>query len=314
MDNKEKNFMSAVIYVHNAEKRIDEFLKTVVNVMEENFEHSEIICVNDCSNDESVEHIKKISIQAKSTSISVLNMSYYHGLEMAMNAGVDLAIGDFVFEFDTTVLDFDKSEIMKVYRKSLEGFDIVSASPNRKQRLSSRAFYHVFERFTNLSHKLYTETFRILSRRVINRISSMNKTVPYRKAIYANCGLKTENIVYTLTTVNKDIVASDRSEKKYRGRLAVDSLLLFTEVGYRFSITMTVLMMLMTIFMIVYSIVIYVMSTPAAGWTTTILFLSVAFFGIFGVLTIIIKYLQILLDLVFKRKRYSFESIEKLTK
>ena len=111
--------MSVVIYVHNAEKRIDEFLKTVVNVMEENFEHSEIICVNDCSNDESVEHIKKISIQAKSTSISVLNMSYYHGLEMAMNAGVDLAIGDFVFEFDTTVLDFDKSEIMKVYRKSL---------------------------------------------------------------------------------------------------------------------------------------------------------------------------------------------------
>ena len=314
MDNKEKNFMSVVIYVHNAEKRIDEFLKTVVNVMEENFEHSEIICVNDCSNDESVEHIKNISIQAKSTSISVLNMSYYHGLEMAMNAGVDLAIGDFVFEFDTTVLDFDKSEIMKVYRKSLEGFDIVSASPNRKQRLSSRAFYHVFERFTNLSHKLYTETFRILSRRVINRISSMNKTVPYRKAIYANCGLKTENIVYTLTNVNKDIVASDRSEKKYRGRLAVDSLLLFTEVGYRFSITMTVLMMLMTIFMIVYSIVIYVMSTPAAGWTTTILFLSVAFFGIFGVLTIIIEYLQILLDLVFKRKRYSFESIEKLTK
>lgn len=314
MDNKEKNFMSVVIYVHNAEKRIDEFLKTVVNVMEENFEHSEIICVNDCSNDESVEHIKKISIQAKSTSISVLNMSYYHGLEMAMNAGVDLAIGDFVFEFDTTVLDFDKSEIMKVYRKSLEGFDIVSASPNRKQRLSSRAFYHVFKRFTNLSHKLYTETFRILSRRVINRISSMNKTVPYRKAIYANCGLKTENIVYTLTNVNKDIAASDRSEKKYRGRLAVDSLLLFTEVGYRFSITMTVLMMLMTIFMIVYSIVIYVMSTPAAGWTTTILFLSVAFFGIFGVLTIIIKYLQILLDLVFKRKRYSFESIEKLTK
>jgi glycosyltransferase involved in cell wall biosynthesis len=314
MGNKEKNFMSAVIYVHNAEKRIDEFLKTVVYVMEENFEHSEIICVNDCSNDESVEHIKKISMQAKSASISVLNMSYYHGLEMAMNAGVDLAIGDFVFEFDTTVLDFDKSEIMKVYHKSLEGFDIVSASPNRKQRLSSGVFYHVFERFTNLPHKLYTETFRILSRRVINRISSMNKTVPYRKAIYANCGLKTENIVYNIINVNKDIASSDRSEKGYRGRLAVDSLLLFTEVGYRFSITMTVLMMLMTIFMIVYSIVIYVMSTPAAGWTTTILFLSVAFFGLFGVLTIIIKYLQILLDLVFKRKRYSFESIEKLTK
>ena len=37
-------------------------------------------------------------------------------------------------------------------------------------------------------------------------------------------------------------------------------------------------------------------------------------FGLFGVLTIIIKYLQILIDLVFKRSRYSFEGVEKLTK
>lgn len=73
-------------------------------------------------------------------------------------------------------------------------------------------------------------------------------------------------------------------------------------------------MMLMTVFMIIYSVVVYLTSNPVAGWTTTILFLSVTFFGLFGILTIIIKYLQILVDLVFKRKRYSFESIEKLTK
>ena len=104
--NKEKNFMSAVIYVHNAEARIEAFLRTVMKVMEENFEHSEIICVNDDSNDDSVEVIKKVSKEAVHTSVSVLNMSYFHGLEVAMNAGVDLAIGDFVLEFDSTVLDF----------------------------------------------------------------------------------------------------------------------------------------------------------------------------------------------------------------
>ena len=42
--------------------------------------------------------------------------------------------------------------------------------------------------------------------------------------------------------------------------------------------------------------------------------LSVAFFALFGILTVIIKYLQLLVDLVFKRKQYNFESIEKLTK
>ena len=51
-----------------------------------------------------------------------------------------------------------------------------------------------------------------------------------------------------------------------------------------------------------------------AGWTTTVLFLSVVFFGLFGVLTVIVKYLQLIVELVFKRKRYTFESIEKVTK
>jgi len=66
--------------------------------------------------------------------------------------------------------------------------------------------------------------------------------------------------------------------------------------------------------MIAYSIAIFLMANPVSGWTTTILFLSVAFFGLFAILTIVIKYLQLLVNLVFKRKHYSFEGIEKLTK
>ena len=49
-----------------------------------------------------------------------------------MNAGVDLAIGDFVFEFDTVCMDYKTELLMQVYRRSLEGFDIVSASAMRK--------------------------------------------------------------------------------------------------------------------------------------------------------------------------------------
>lgn len=313
MENKEKNFMSAVIYVHNAENRIEQFLKTIIEVMEENFEKSEIICVNDYSTDDSVSVIKKVSNMTKHTTVSVLNMSYFHGLESAMNAGVDLSIGDFVMEFDSTVLDFEKSEIMKVYRKSLEGYDIVSASPDKKQKLTSNLFYYIFDKFTDFSYKIYTESFRVLSRRVINRVSSMNKSVPYRKAVYANCGLKTSNIRYKPVAIEQGS-GIDKEEKKYRRGLAVDTLILFTEVGYRFSITMTTVMILIAICMAVYSMVVYLTSTPVAGWTTTILFMSFAFFGLFGILTIVIKYLQIIVDLIFRRKKYTFESIEKLTK
>lgn len=310
--NKEQNFVSAVIYVHNAEDRIERFLDMVVEVMERNFEHSEIICVNDSSEDGSLSIIRKVSKAAEKTSISVVNMSYYHGLELAMDAGMDLAIGDFVFEFDNTVADFNSSVIMEIYRHSLEGYDIVSASPNRKERLSSRLFYRIFAKFAAVSYRMNTESFRVLSRRVINRVSSMNKTAPYRKALYANCGLKTDCIRYEVT--GDWSKARDRKEQRYRMDLAADALILFTEVGYRFSMTMTVVMMLMSIFMTVYSLVTYFVIHPVEGWTTTILFLSVAFFGLFGILTIIVKYLQLLVDMVFKRKHYSFEGIEKLTK
>lgn len=312
MANKEKNFISVVVYVHNAEEKIEHFLKTVIRILEQNFEHSEIICVNDCSEDASVEKIKDISTGAEATSISVLNMSYYHGLEMAMNAGVDLSIGDFVFEFDSAKVDYDAAEIMKIYRKSLEGYDIVCASPDKKERFSSNLFYKVFEYFSDFDCKMTSERFRILSRRVINRISSMNKTVPYRKALYASCGLKTIILKYQCRETKHHV--ADKKEKKYRMSLAEDALILFTAVGYRFSIMMTVFMMFAAIFMMIYSIVIYVNSNPVPGWTTTILFLSLGFFGLFGILTIIVKYLQLLVDLEFRRKRYTFESIEKLTK
>ncbi len=312
MKDKEKNFVSAVIYVHNAEGRIGDFLAMILRTLEGNFEHSEIICVNDGSADGSAAEVRRAGVGAGSVSVSLLNMSYFHGLELAMNAGRDLAIGDYVFEFDDISPGYGPDEIMEVYRRALEGYDVVSAAPDGEQRFSSRMFYRVFDHFTEQSYPMRTESFRILSRRVINRIGSMNRAVPYRKAVYANCGLKTDHIEYPAEKGNTGRNL-DGVERRYRGRLAVDALIMFTDVGYRFSIAMTVFMMFIAVFMAVYSMCVYLTGSPVAGWTTTVLFLSVTFFGLFGTLTVIIKYLQLLLELTFKRKQYSFESIEKLT-
>ena len=140
MENKEKNFISAVIYVHNAQDRVRSFLGAVIGILERHFEHSEIICMNDASDDRSLEVIRQTAETACRASVSVVNMSYFHGLELTMHAGVDMAIGDFVFEFDNTNLDFDPDVMMEIYRRSLEGYDIVSASPDKREKLSTRIF------------------------------------------------------------------------------------------------------------------------------------------------------------------------------
>jgi len=311
-DIKEKSFISAVVYVHNVGDGISDFMKHLIRLFEDNFEHSEIICVNDFSVDNSVEQIKSIRDEAKATAITILNLNHFHGLEVAMNAGVDLSIGDFVLEIDTTIQDYEDSEIMRVYRKVLEGYDIVSASPDKKQKISSSFFYWTYAKFSNSYEKMHSDTFRILSRRAINRINGLSRTVPYRKGIYINCGLKTANIRYKVVYM-KNSEKSDKQLKKYRNDLAFETLILFTNVGYFVSKMLTMIMMLISGFMIIYAIIIYFSSHPIAGWTTTILFLSVAFFGLFAILTIIIKYLQILLKLIFRRTKYIYESIEKIT-
>ena len=311
MTNKEKNFISAVIYVHNSEYRVSNFINSIMSVLKNNFEHSEVICVNDCSTDNSLERIREIIIDPSMISLSVINLSYYHGVEIAMNAGKDIAIGDFVFEFDDTTLDFDLETIMEVYRKALEGNDIVNASPNKRLKFSSLLFYKTFDKFSRVPCHMTSERFRILSRRVINRINSMNNSTLYRKAVYANCGLQTADLKYNISSENKG--KKDREERKYRSRLAVDSLILFTQVGYRFSMAMTFLMMFLSAIFLVYTLFVYFTAHPVAGWTTTVLFLSMAFLGLFGILTIVVKYLQLLVDMMFRKMHYSFESVEKIT-
>lgn len=312
ISNKEKNFMSAVVYVHNNEKEIGEFLEKINGELNKNFEKYEIICVNDSSTDNSIEEIKKVADNISGTIVSIINMSYYQGIELSMNAGVDLAIGDFVYEFDNINIDYDLDVIMKVYQESLKGFDIVSAKANKKERLTSRLFYKVYNKNSNSMYQIHTETFRILSRRAINRVKAMNKTIPYRKAVYANCGLKLSVVKYDVVKDVNTKISKETSD--IRKGLAMDSIILFTDVSYKIAIIMAVIMMLVAIGTGIYTIVVFFCGRPIAGWTTTMLLLSFAFFGIFGILTIMIKYLSIVIDLIFKKQKYLIESIEKITK
>lgn len=248
ISNKEKNYVSAVVYVHNNEKNIKDFINKINNVLNNTFEKYEIIFVNDASTDKTREIISEESKLITTGIVTTINMSFLQGVETAMNAGIDLAIGDFVFEFDSIELDYDLSLITDIYFKSLEGYDIVSAVPNNV-KMTSKMFYKVFNKYANMENQLRTERFKIISRRGINRVDSMNVKIPYRKAVYANCGLKQTFIQYKVSPSSQG-----KSTIKDRRELAIDSLLLFTDIGYRISISMATIMLLFSVFVAIYSI------------------------------------------------------------
>ena len=304
--NKEQNFASAIVYLHNDEKYVIQFLDGLEKTLTNNFLKFEIIFVNDKSSDSSTQLIKEFASAHHGLVVTILNMSYYQGLESAMNAGMDLAIGDFVFEFDSVYVDYNWSTMMEVYQKSLQGFDIVNAASLRKSKFSSTLFYKIFNKSAGLQYNIGTESYRVLTRRAINRVHSISKTIPYRKAIYANCGLKMTTIGYNPTTVTINKIASNRSN------LAINSLILFSDIAYKITLAMAVFMILITVGVAVYALSYYLFGNPVEGWTTTILFLSFAFFGLFVIMAIVIKYLSTIVNLIFSKKEYLFESIEKL--
>ena len=312
-ENKEKNFISAVVYVHNDENIIEEFLTKVNQKLKERFNKYEIICVDDASTDKSQEKIKNFANGMKDNILTIISMSFYQGIELSMNAGIDIAIGDYVYEFDNVLIDYDTQIIIDVYQKALQGNDIVSASSDAKMRKTSTIFYKIFNHYSNNKYKIRTETFRILSRRAINRVNAINKTIPYRKATYASCGLKYENIKYQSKQKEKFSKINKESKGK-RNDIAIDTLMIFTNVFYKFSMIMSIIMLLSITIVAIYTIWVFVNKTAIEGWTTTMLFLAVSFFGVFALMTIILKYLSIIVELIFKKNRYLIESVEKITK
>lgn len=73
INSKEKNFVSAVVYVHNNENKIEGFLKAINEVLKENFKEYEIICVNDGSIDNSEKIIKNTAKSIEGDVITNIN-------------------------------------------------------------------------------------------------------------------------------------------------------------------------------------------------------------------------------------------------
>ena len=299
--NKEHNFVSAVVYACDDDSDTLYFLQQLYTVLEKHFLQYEIVVVNaDGANNHNV----KLKEWAKDIEkpLTVVNMSLHQPHEQCMNAGLDITIGDYVYEFDTVDMPYDVDMIWQAYETAMQGNDVVSVCP-QKVSGSSKLFYNLFNKNSNAGYKLRTDTFRIVSRRALNRAHAMNENLPYRKATYAACGLKIEELEYD---------GKQTSKTNNRWDLAMDSLILYTDFGYKFSLGLSLLMLFGTIFMLVYTACVYLVGNPVNGWTTTMLALTAGLTGLFAIMTIMLKYMTLILKLIFQKQSYLIEGIEKI--
>lgn len=307
---KEKNFISAVIYLFNDEEWVGGFLEKLDVYLRKRFESFEYVIVNDASTDRSVAEIKKITPQLVGT-VNVVNMAWKHGVELAVLAGMDAAIGDFIFEIESVVNDWEVELFNALYEASQSGYDIVAATPRGGERLTSTIFYWIFKKVSNLKMNLSTETVRLVSRRALNALLMSKEKVRYRKLLYKLTGFRYVNIKYEPTSRH----LRQRQPFKNNFFLAFNIFTNYSDIGLQFALFLAMLFFGISVFGGLYAVFMYLyLDRIMEGWTTTMLFLSAGFSGIFFLLAVESKYISNILTEVKDKPAYRVAEVKRLPK
>ncbi|WP_341720182.1 glycosyltransferase [Micromonospora sp. FIMYZ51] len=301
---KFKTFVSFVLYCRNEAAGLERFLEQVGPWLTENFELHELVVVDDNSTDDPTPLVQRCAARFRLNAV-VIRLARRHGVEAGIKAGLDRAMGDWVFELESSVVDFPLDTLALMYQVGTTGgCDIVTASGDDGP-LRSRIFYRLVNRYSDLDMPLRAERLRLTSRRTLVAMLAMREKVRYRKALYAILGHRHEHLRYEPTMVNS---AQRRRLNRETTSLAFDILLSFSNFGLRAAHRLCLIFGALSVAGIIYAVVVYlVKSDLIQGWTTLAILVSGGFTGLFLILGVLGEYLARILVEVRARPMYSVQ-------
>lgn len=240
-------------------------------------EDYEIIMVNDASPDNAWEAIKELA--QKDGRVKGVDLSRNFGQHKAISAGLEYAQGEWTVVMDCDLQD-QPEDIIKLYSKAMEGYDIVFGRRFERKdsiykRFSSRMFYIVNDYLTENKLDSTVANYSIISRKALNSVLRM----------------KEQNRVYSLFAnwvgfkkIEIDIEHAKRPEGKssytlYKMiNLAIDSIVSQSNKPLRLAIKFGFILSLLSFLYGVWLIIRYYMfSIAAEGWTSVMV--SIYFIG-----------------------------------
>ena len=189
--------ISIVSPVYRAEKILPILVSEINLVMERIGEDYEIILVDDRSPDNSWEVMKVLSSQ--NSKIKSIRLSRNFGQHSAIFAGLTKTKGDWVVVMVDCDMQDQPKEIAKLYKKALEGYDIVLGQrENRKdkflKKLSSKLFYKVFNYLSGGQFNNEIGNFGIYKKKVIDSILNISDYIKFFPLFINWVGFKSVSI------------------------------------------------------------------------------------------------------------------------
>ncbi|MCR5805100.1 MAG: glycosyltransferase family 2 protein [Clostridia bacterium] len=244
-------------------RRVTESVRTITD-------DYEIIFVNDSCPQNSWEEIEAICSEDKF--VKGIELSRNFGQMKAILAGIDYSTGDWVIVMDCDLQDRPE-EILKLYNKAQEGYDIVFARRTvRKENpikvFLAEMFYSVYRYATDTTYDGKVSNFSIISRKVADNYCRMREQHRGYVEYLSWLGFRQ-------TTVDVDCDERFEGKSSYSIRkkinLAIELLTSQSDKILKLFVALGFIMAIVSFFVLI-GLVIYklVVADVTIGWTSTV--------------------------------------------
>lgn len=271
--------ITILIPAYNEQEVLELLYQRLVKLADNNSDYKfEFLFINDGSRDNTLKIIKNFA--KNDNRIAYVNLARNFGKEVAMAAGFDYSTGD-----ATVIIDADLQDppelIPKMIKYWEKGYDDVYAKRNSREgetwfkKFSSRLYYRILQKATNIPIQIDTGDFRLLDRRCIEALKQIKESQRYTKGMFSWIGFKKKEITY-----DRDPRIAGSTKWNYRKlfNFAIDGITSFTTAPLRISsILGFVVSSIAFIFILVIIIKTILFGEPVAGYPSlmaVILFLG----------------------------------------
>jgi polyisoprenyl-phosphate glycosyltransferase len=230
--------VSVVVPLRDRRDRLAAFVARTRRVLEAAFPNHELILCDDGSTDGTTELARELTDADANLRLLVLSRRY--GAEIALTAGLDAAIGDFVVTMTPSLLDPPELIPRLVARAQEGGHDVVYVRkpPARAEpwphRLAVRAFYALCRRLTGLDVREDATGFQVLSRRVVNSLARLKEHNRVMRMLFAYVGFNAAAIEPGQEP-GEAVYHGGREGLHRRLHLAVDAIVAFSDRPLRYA-------------------------------------------------------------------------------
>jgi glycosyltransferase involved in cell wall biosynthesis len=269
--------ISLVIPCYNEESVLQNFYLEVTAILHQNRLAYELIFVNDGSSDHTMEIVKKLA--QNNSAVHYLSFSRNFGKEAAMLAGLKFSSGEAILIMDAD-LQHPPSLIPDMVKAYKAGYDQVISKRSRKGETLVRStfaklYYRLMNRMVDVMLVDGVGDFRLLSRRAVDALLSLQEYNRFSKGLFSWIGFKEHVIEYE--NVTRDAGTSKWTFSKLLN-YAIDGMISFNNKPLRASIYIGLLVTVTDIFYILYTFIQILMNgVVLPGYFTIIA--SVGFIG-----------------------------------